>query len=162
MKKLMTTLAIVVAIVIIAGVALRLAIPSLTGESVASGIEFTGDGGALLGDCPDTPNCQSSEASRDNQKVGRFNMTRAASEAITTIDGLVSDLPGAAVVAKNKRYLHATFKSRIMGFTDDVEFLVSDDDSSVQIRSASRLGKSDLGANAKRVAMLRTLFDGKI
>jgi Protein of unknown function (DUF1499) len=43
-----------------------------------------------------------------------------------------------------------------MGFVDDVEFWLDRTANVVHVRSASRLGKSDLGVNRKRVEQIRT------
>lgn len=45
-----------------------------------------------------------------------------------------------------------------MGFVDDVEFYLDEKDSLIQVRSASRLGESDLGANRKRIEAIRARF----
>ncbi len=45
------------------------------------------------------------------------------------------------------------FKSQLMGYVDDVEFYF--DGKAIQVRSASRLGKSDLGVNRKRIEDIR-------
>ena len=45
----------------------------------------------------------------------------------------------------------------LMGFVDDVEFYC--DGTAIQVRSASRLGYSDLGVNRKRVEVIREAFD---
>ncbi len=42
-----------------------------------------------------------------------------------------------------------------MGFVDDVEFLLDDSKKVIHVRSASRLGKSDLGINRKRIETIR-------
>ncbi|MFK8082237.1 MAG: DUF1499 domain-containing protein [Granulosicoccus sp.] len=161
MKKLKMTLTVLIAVIIIAGVALRLAMPVISGTSVAAGI-VSNNNQSTLGDCPDTPNCQGSESSRSAQTTDRFAVSKPSADAIETLANIVSSQAGTQIVDQNERYLHATFASKIMGYIDDVEFLLSDDGQSVQVRSASRIGKSDLGANAKRVALLRSLADGKI
>ena len=94
--------------------------------------------------------------------MDRFELTKVADSAITTLAEIVSSQSNTEIVEQDSRYLHATFSSHIMGFTDDVEFLLSDDEKSVQVRSASRLGKSDLGANLKRIEHLRSLAEKHI
>jgi uncharacterized protein (DUF1499 family) len=42
-----------------------------------------------------------------------------------------------------------------MGFVDDVEFLLDDSAKVIHVRSASRLGESDLGVNRKRIETIR-------
>ncbi len=52
-------------------------------------------------------------------------------------------------------YLHATAESQLFGFVDDLELALDDSSSSLQARSESRLGDSDLGVNARRLDALR-------
>lgn len=51
--------------------------------------------------------------------------------------------------------VYAEFESKLLGFVDDVEFFFQPDNTSVEYRSASRLGESDLDANRKRIRDLR-------
>ena len=62
---------------------------------------------------------------------------------------LVNEAPGESGIGR----IEATDSSLIMGFTDDVVVRVKGDDTSavVDVRSASRYGRSDLGANAERI-----------
>jgi uncharacterized protein (DUF1499 family) len=46
----------------------------------------------------------------------------------------------------------------VFRFVDDLELRLSVDDGRIHIRSASRVGNSDLGANRKRVERLRERF----
>ena len=52
-------------------------------------------------------------------------------------------------------YLYAEFRSRLLGFVDDVEFFF--DGVVVHVRSASRLGRRDFGVNRARVEEIRRL-----
>lgn len=52
-------------------------------------------------------------------------------------------------------YLHATAESRLFGFVDDLELALDASGTSLQARSESRLGDSDLGVNARRLEGLR-------
>ena len=58
-------------------------------------------------------------------------------------------------------YLYAEFTSRLMGFVDDVEFLL-EAAGAIQVRSASRLGKGDLGVNRARIEAIRALLDAEL
>jgi uncharacterized protein (DUF1499 family) len=52
---------------------------------------------------------------------------------------------------ENKQYLYAQFQSYKSGYIDDVEFWFNPEKKQFDVRSASRLGQSDLGVNAKRL-----------
>jgi uncharacterized protein (DUF1499 family) len=60
------------------------------------------------------------------------------------------------IITENKNYLYAEFTSAIMGFVDDVEFYLDEGAKVIHVRSASRLGQSDLGVNRKRIETIRT------
>jgi uncharacterized protein (DUF1499 family) len=53
-------------------------------------------------------------------------------------------------------YLYAEFRSRLLGFVDDVELLFDENAGVFHVRSASRLGRRDFGVNRKRVELLRS------
>ena len=63
------------------------------------------------------------------------------------------EIEGGVVVEQGEDYLAAEFTSAVFGFVDDVEFRRGE--YAVHVRSASRVGYSDAGANAARVAALR-------
>ena len=51
------------------------------------------------------------------------------------------------------------FTTSVMGFVDDVEFLNEPANGQMSVRSASRVGYSDLGANRKRIEAIRTALN---
>ncbi|MFK7778444.1 MAG: DUF1499 domain-containing protein, partial [Gimesia sp.] len=52
----------------------------------------------------------------------------------------------------------AEFRSLCFRFVDDVEFLIDSGQNMIQVRSASRVGHSDFGANRKRIESIRRLY----
>jgi uncharacterized protein (DUF1499 family) len=67
----------------------------------------------------------------------------------------------ARILTVQANYIHAEFTSAVFKFVDDVEFyfLVKDVNTTIiHIRSASRVGYSDLGANRKRIEKIRAKF----
>jgi uncharacterized protein (DUF1499 family) len=62
---------------------------------------------------------------------------------------------GVRLVERDGPYLHATATSRLFGFVDDLELYAQPAAGVLQARSVSRLGDSDLGVNARRLAALR-------
>jgi len=79
----------------------------------------------------------------------------AAAAAMAKVRSVVESTPGARVVQANGDYLRAEFTTPLMRYTDDVEFWFDSAAGVVQVRSASRLGESDIGANRARVEALR-------
>ncbi|MDY6901863.1 MAG: DUF1499 domain-containing protein, partial [Cyanobacteriota bacterium] len=63
------------------------------------------------------------------------------------------------IINESPDYLYAEFKSALMGYVDDVEFYLDSSSNTIHVRSASRLGQSDLGVNRKRIETIRTKFN---
>ena len=61
---------------------------------------------------------------------------------------------GGTLTSETDDYLSATYASKLFRFIDDVEARDAGN-GTVHIRSASRVGYSDMGANRKRVARIR-------
>jgi len=72
---------------------------------------------------------------------------------------ITKHFPEATLVTEKENYLHYEFTSFIFRFVDDVEFLIDADQQQVDFRSASRVGHSDLGANAKRMRKITSLLE---
>ncbi len=75
---------------------------------------------------------------------------------LARIEALVRATPAAELVRREPGYLYATYRSRLLRFTDDVEFWVDPAAGVVQVRSASRLGHGDRGVNRARIEAIRT------
>ena len=104
-----------------------------------------------LAPCPGTPNCVSSQ-SEDPQ----FKIDPLPSISIADLKTIVANMERTAIIEETDNYLYAEFKSKLMGYVDDVEFYRDSDANVVHVRSASRLGKSDLGVNRKRIEEIRS------
>ena len=63
------------------------------------------------------------------------------------------------ILTTTPNYLHAEFKIAVFGFVDDVECVLEPESGTIQIRSASRVGHSDLGVNRRRVEKIRAAFE---
>lgn len=82
------------------------------------------------------------------------------SAELNRLSGLVQKSPRTVVVKKTETYLHAETSSAFFGFVDDLELFADCDNSQIQARSESRLGDSDLGVNAARLAALQSGLKG--
>ena len=108
--------------------------------------------------CPKSPNCVVSLNGDEKHAIEPIVYQGDRDAAKARIRKIVSDYKGATIVREEDGYIHAEFKTRIMRFVDDVEFLFPLDEQVIHIRSASRVGYGDLGANRKRMENIRTLF----
>ena len=62
------------------------------------------------------------------------------------------------IITASPDYLHAEFRT-ILGFVDDVELYIDDEQHLIHMRSASRLGYWDFGVNRRRLEAIRVEFD---
>ena len=111
-----------------------------------------------LGACPDRPNCVSSQMSDAVHEVKPFRVTGEVGAAMARLAALIETQEGARIVMRRADYLHAEYQSKLMGFVDDLELLADPAARVIHVRSASRLGYSDLGVNRARVEALRAAF----
>lgn len=107
--------------------------------------------------CPQSPNCVVSQGETDAQHaIAPLTYGADPSTAMATLRQVVEAQPGSEVIEQTDTYLYAEFTSQLMGFVDDVEFyLPPDEPGTIHVRSASRLGESDLGVNRKRIEAIR-------
>ncbi|MEA5550528.1 DUF1499 domain-containing protein [Anabaena cylindrica UHCC 0172] len=114
-----------------------------------------------LAPCPSSPNCVSSQASDSDSlhKIAPLSFTSTPAEALSKLKGIIQSLPRTTIITETEDYLYAEFKSALMGFVDDVEFYLDRNSNIIHVRSASRLGQSDLGVNRQRIETIRSKFN---
>jgi uncharacterized protein (DUF1499 family) len=108
-----------------------------------------------LANCPKTPNCVSSFSTDPVHQIEPLRYSSSPEAAFAELKQTILALPRTQIVTETDRYLYAEFTSQIMGFVDDVEFYLDQPAGVIQVRSASRLGESDLGVNRKRIESIR-------
>ena len=99
--------------------------------------------------CPESPNCVSSYESDEEHGIAPLEAS------LQQIQQVLVGFDDANIVNAEGNYLYAEFTSSIMGYVDDVEFYHDESAGVTHVRSASRLGYSDLGANRSRVERIR-------
>ncbi len=112
----------------------------------------------LLASCPASPNCVSSQSHDKVHYIAPLQVEGDPQQAMARLADIIRHLPRTKIITRNDHYLYATFRSRVWGFVDDVEFYLPPGGNAVQVRSASRLGQGDFGVNRKRIEHLRTLW----
>lgn len=133
---------------------------------VASLFSFSGDRPTNLGvkngalaPCPPSPNCVSSQSGDAKHKIAPLTYQGTPAEAIAKLKEIITASDNAKIITAEHNYIYAEFTSKLMGFVDDVEFYLDPESATIQVRSASRLGESDLGVNRKRIEAIRRLFN---
>ena len=99
--------------------------------------------------CPESPNCVSSFASDETHRI------EPIAANLNQIERVLLSLDEANIVSARDAYIYAEFTSRIMRYVDDVEFMYDSAAGVTHVRSASRLGYSDMGANRNRIENIR-------
>lgn len=135
-------------VLLIIGITFKLASDSKN-MSVELGLE-----NGRLSVCPTSPNCVSSDAMSDNSHYIPAISDPDGSKWASLVQTL-NAMEGAQQVTVDGAYVYFTFSTKLMGFVDDVEFLNDTAQAEIAVRSASRVGKSDMDANRKRIEMIR-------
>jgi len=104
-----------------------------------------------LAPCPNTPNCVSSDAVRESQRVLTVAFNDAPDVAQSRARAALLAEPRSKIIVERGGYLHGECRSLIFRFVDDVDIVVDSTARVFRFRSASRVGRSDLGVNRKRI-----------
>lgn len=107
--------------------------------------------------CPSSPNCVSS-MDDGKRSIKPLIYTGDAKQVMMTVKQVAGELPGASLVEEEANYLHYTVKSRVFGFIDDLEIYLPEEQQTVHLRSASRVGYYDFGVNRSRVDRLKKML----
>lgn len=113
-----------------------------------------------LAACPNSPNCVSSQAPSSDKEhsIEAIAFNSAPEAAMAKLKSVVIGMERTEIVNETPDYLYAEFTTALMGYVDDVEFYLDRNAGVIHVRSASRLGKSDLGVNRKRIEEIRAKF----
>jgi len=111
-----------------------------------------------LSPCPNTPNCVHSQATDAKHAIEPFPVFTNAEKNLKQIAAIIKRMSRTKIVEQTDEYIHAEFVTKIFRFTDDVEFLIDREKNIIDVRSASRVGYSDLGVNRKRVEEIRQKY----
>ncbi|MEZ4266242.1 MAG: DUF1499 domain-containing protein [Myxococcota bacterium] len=111
-----------------------------------------------LAPCPSSPNCVCSDMPAGSHRIAAFRILGEAAVVWPKVCDAVAASTGVTVVRQTSDYLHATCRTRLLRFIDDLELHLRPEDGSIAVRSASRVGHSDLGTNRKRVEGVRRLL----
>ncbi|WP_180961974.1 DUF1499 domain-containing protein [Salinivibrio kushneri] len=110
--------------------------------------------------CGDSPNCVSTEDTRATFQLAPLRLANT-DVALANIVEKITSMPRAELVSAQDNYAHLRFTTRVLRFVDDVE--VSLNGGQIALRSASRVGYYDFGANRRRAdAIRRTLLEAKL
>lgn len=104
--------------------------------------------------CPASPNCVSTEAALDSQRMAAVPFRDAPDAAQARARAAVLAEPRTRIVRDEPGLLEAESTSFLFRFVDDVRIVVDAEARVFRFRSASRVGRSDLGVNRKRMTRI--------
>jgi uncharacterized protein (DUF1499 family) len=111
-----------------------------------------------LAACPDSPNCVSSQTTDQKRYIEPISYKDTLPQARGRLASVLGSMPRTRIMTIKEDYIHAEVTSRLFRFVDDVEFYFDAHGRTIHVRSASRTGYYDLGANRKRVELIRKKF----
>ena len=104
--------------------------------------------GALV-TCPSSPNCVSSQSDDEPHRIAPLAFSGDPDTAFARLKQILGQRKDTTVVEEKAGYLRVELRTLL--FVDDGEFLLDREKQVIHIRSASRLGYSDLGKNRSRM-----------
>ncbi|ACK69933.1 protein of unknown function DUF1499 [Gloeothece citriformis PCC 7424] len=108
-----------------------------------------------LTSCPSTPNCVVSQDADSDHAIAPIPYHTDRNTAKQLLIKVLGVVPRTTIIEETEDYIRVESASRLMGFIDDGEFYFPPDEKVIHIRSASRLGESDLGVNRRRLEQIR-------
>ena len=108
-----------------------------------------------LSPCPSSPNCVVSQDGDTDHAIEPITYKSDRATAKETLLKVLSVVPRTEVIEQTDDYIHSESTSRIFKFVDDAEFYFPKDENVIHVRSASRVGESDLGVNRRRIEQIR-------
>ena len=131
---------------------------AVLGSGAACSGQRRGEAADRLKPCPDSPNCGSSLSSDPRHRVAPIVHTNSSAGARERLLGVIRSMPRARIRSHEGPCLHVEFTSAVFRFVDDVEFFIDEAEKVIHVRSASRVGYWDLGANRRRVEEIRRMM----
>ena len=111
-----------------------------------------------LAPCPSSPNCVSSQSEDAEHYIDPIAFQGPLEDVKARLKQAIISLPRTLIVEEGPAFLRAESTSLIFRFTDDLDFVFDATQQLIHVRSASRVGYSDLGANRKRIEAIRQRF----
>jgi uncharacterized protein (DUF1499 family) len=119
--------------------------------------ENLGERDGRLTECPGSPNCVSSQAVDERHRMAPLVFSDDPAQAFARLKQMLDRREDTTIIEEHPGYLRVEFRTTF--FVDDGEFLLDGEQRLIQVRSASRLGYSDLGKNRSRLEEIRQQFN---
>ena len=113
--------------------------------------------------CPNSPNCASSQEARLLHSIQPIEFVGTLAQTMARIrEVLEAEMDRIVVRVFEDDYIYAEAQTAALHFIDDLEFYCVDAEKICHVRSASRIGYSDLGVNLSRLREIRKRVDPSV
>lgn len=109
-----------------------------------------------LAACPESPNCVCSDTDGSSHGIEPLIIEGDPLAAWATLLGWLENQPRFTITVRESNYIRAEARTALLRFVDDVEFHLRPQTGEIAMRSASRVGYSDMGTNRRRLESVRT------
>lgn len=133
--------------------ALTIILPGCTGAPEKPGADM------VLPPCGTLPNCVNSYSGTGGSAIAPL---QASAEQWQELKRWLAQQADWTITDETADFVQAVVKTPLMRFRDDVQLAFISEAGEVQVRSSSRLGISDMGANRNRVESLRTQLASEV
>ena len=106
-----------------------------------------------LSSCPSSPNCVSSQVTDGGHSIAPLAFNGDPDDAFTRLKQVFGRRKDTRIIEDSPGYLRVELRTTF--FVDDGEFLLDRSGRVIHVRSASRLGYSDVGKNRRRIEEIR-------
>jgi uncharacterized protein (DUF1499 family) len=108
--------------------------------------------------CPKGPKCVSSQSTDERHRMEPIPYTGELDGAREIILNIVEGMERYEVITIEQNYLYVQFRSKVVGYIDDVEFYIDEEQGVIHFRSSARFGYYDWKVNRKRMEYIRDEF----
>jgi uncharacterized protein (DUF1499 family) len=112
-----------------------------------------------LAPCPNSPNCVSTQSQDPRHQIDPIPYTTSPAEAKAALVQIIRSMERTQIIRDDPTYIHAEFRTKGMGYVDDVEFTLDQHAGVIHFRSSARLPYHDWGVNRKRMEDIRAAFE---
>ncbi|MDF1512541.1 MAG: DUF1499 domain-containing protein [Anaerolineae bacterium] len=115
-----------------------------------------------LAPCPNSPNCVSTQSDDPRHQIEVITYEGSSEKAQDTLADIIRTMERTEIIHEEPGYILAEFRTKGMGYVDDVEFSIDAEAKIIHFRSSARLPYSDWGVNRNRMEQIRSLFNSAI
>ena len=112
-----------------------------------------------LAPCPNSPNCVSTQSEDPRHQIDPIPYTTSLTETKEALLQVIRSMDRTKIVTEASSYIHAEFRTKGIGYVDDVEFFLDEQARIIHFRSSARLPYYDWDVNRKRMEAIRAAFE---